>query len=88
MQRASTKAANCSTLMAAMAASVKTEWHIGSRQAVNGLTPILSEKTGGNVAQNHYSTKPKRRNKSGRRKDWAAATMAKLKQLETNAAGK
>jgi hypothetical protein len=38
------------------------------------------------MSKNHYSTKPRRRNKSGRRKDWAAATMAKLKQLEANAA--
>ena len=39
------------------------------------------------MSKNHYSTKPKRRNKSGRRKDWAATTMAKLKQLEANTAG-
>jgi hypothetical protein len=40
------------------------------------------------MAKNHYSTKPKRRNKSGRRKDWAATTMAKLKQLANAAAGR
>jgi hypothetical protein len=33
------------------------------------------------MAQNHYVTKPKRRAKSGRRKDPSAATMAKLRQL-------
>jgi hypothetical protein len=33
------------------------------------------------MAQNHYSTKPKRRSKSGRRKDPSAATMAALKKL-------
>jgi len=33
------------------------------------------------MAQNHYSTKPKRRVKSGKRKDPSFATMAKLRQL-------
>lgn len=33
------------------------------------------------MSQNHYSTKPKRRNKSGKRKDPSAATMTKLRQL-------
>jgi hypothetical protein len=33
------------------------------------------------MAQNHYVTKPKRRSKSGKRKDPSAATMAKLRQL-------
>lgn len=33
------------------------------------------------MAQNHYVTKPKRRNKSGKRKDPSAATMARLRQL-------
>jgi hypothetical protein len=33
------------------------------------------------VAQNHYVTKAKRRQKSGKRKDPSAATMAKLRQL-------
>ncbi len=33
------------------------------------------------MSQNHYSTKPKRRAKSGKRKDPSAATMAKLRQL-------
>jgi hypothetical protein len=31
------------------------------------------------MAQNHYSTKPKRRKKSGKRKDPSSATMAKLR---------
>jgi hypothetical protein len=31
------------------------------------------------MAQNHYVTKTKRRNKSGKRKDPSAATMAKLR---------
>jgi hypothetical protein len=34
------------------------------------------------MAQNHYVTKTKRRNKSGKRKDPAVATMAKIRQLE------
>jgi len=33
------------------------------------------------MAQNHYVTKPKRRNKSGKRKDPSATTMAKLREL-------
>lgn len=33
------------------------------------------------MAQNHYSTKPKRRSKSGKRKDPSSQTMAKLRQL-------
>jgi len=33
------------------------------------------------MSQNHYSTKPKRRAKSGKRNDPSAATMAKLRQL-------
>jgi len=32
------------------------------------------------MSQNHYVTKPKRRAKSGKRKDPSAATMAKLRQ--------
>jgi hypothetical protein len=38
------------------------------------------------MSKNHYSTKTKRRNKSGKRKDPAAATMAKLRQLKASAA--
>lgn len=33
------------------------------------------------MAQNHYVTKPKRRNKNKKRKDPSATTMAKLRQL-------
>jgi hypothetical protein len=40
------------------------------------------------MAQNHYVTKTKRRNKSGKRKDPAAATMAKIRQLEAAEAKK
>lgn len=43
------------------------------------------------MAQNHYVTKPKRRSKSGKRKDPSAATMARLRQLaaaEANKSGK
>ena len=32
------------------------------------------------MAQNHYVTQTKRRNKSGKRKDPSAATMAKLRE--------
>ena len=36
------------------------------------------------MSKNHYSTKPKRRNRSGKRKDTRriAANMAKIKELE------
>ena len=39
------------------------------------------------MAKNHYSTKPKRRNRSGKRKDTQriAANMAKIKKLEEKA---
>jgi hypothetical protein len=40
------------------------------------------------MAQNHYVTKTKRRQKSGKRKDPAAATMAKLRQLKAAEAKK
>jgi hypothetical protein len=33
------------------------------------------------MSKNHYSTKPKRRNKNAKRKDPSEATMAKLRQL-------
>lgn len=33
------------------------------------------------MAQNHYVTKTKRRNKSSKRKDPSQATMAKLREL-------
>lgn len=35
------------------------------------------------MAQNHYVTKTKRRNKSGKRKDPSKATMAALRQRAT-----
>src|SRR5580700_3312289 len=40
------------------------------------------------MAKNHYSTKPKRRNRSGKRKDTRriAANMAKIKELERSSA--
>jgi hypothetical protein len=43
------------------------------------------------MAQNHYVTKAKRRQKSGKRKDTGAATMATLRKLaaaDTKKAGK
>lgn len=36
------------------------------------------------MAQNHYSTKPKRRNKNKKRKDPSQATMAALRKLAAN----
>jgi hypothetical protein len=40
------------------------------------------------MAQNHYVTKPKRRNKSGKRKDPSSATMAKLRERAAAEANK
>jgi hypothetical protein len=37
------------------------------------------------VAQNHYTTKTKRRPKNSKRKDSSAATMAALRKLEAAA---
>ena len=37
------------------------------------------------MAQNHYTTKTKRRQKSSKRKDPSAATMAAIRRLEANA---
>lgn len=39
------------------------------------------------MAKNHYSTKPKRRNRSGKRKDTQriAANMAKIRERERSA---
>ncbi len=34
------------------------------------------------MAQNHYTSKAKRRQKNSKRKDVSAATMAKVRQLE------
>jgi hypothetical protein len=42
---------------------------------------ILLKEERAHVSQNHYSTKPKRRAKSGKRKDPSATTIAKLRQL-------
>jgi hypothetical protein len=38
------------------------------------------------MAQGHSATKRKRRHKSGNRKDYTAASMAELRQLEAKAA--
>jgi len=40
------------------------------------------------LAQNHYTTKTKRRPKNSKRKDPSAATMAALRQREAAAKGK
>jgi hypothetical protein len=47
-----------------------------------------SNQPGDYVAQNHYTTKTKRRQKNKKRKDPSAATMAKIRQLEAAAKGK
>ena len=35
------------------------------------------------MSKNHYSTKPKRRNKNKNRKDYSEGTMAAIRKLET-----
>jgi hypothetical protein len=50
-------------------------------------SPILSPRRR-HMGQSHSKTKRKRRQKSDKRKDYTAATMAKLRQLERAAAGK
>jgi hypothetical protein len=42
----------------------------------------VRQSAGDNVAQNHYSSKTKRRPKNSNRKDSSAATMAAIRQLE------
>jgi hypothetical protein len=37
------------------------------------------------MSKNHYSTKPKRRNKNKNRKDYSATTMAKIRAREAAA---
>jgi hypothetical protein len=55
----------------------------------NGANPTnVPKQTGDHVAQNHYTTKTKRRQKNKKRKDPSAATMAKLRKLEAAAKGK
>jgi len=34
------------------------------------------------MSKNHYSTKPKRRNKNKKRKDYSESTMAAIRKLE------
>jgi len=40
------------------------------------------------MSQNHYTTKTKRRQKNKKRKDPSAATMTKIRQLESAAKAK
>jgi hypothetical protein len=40
------------------------------------------------MSQNHYSTKPKRRAKNSKRKDYSANTMARVRRLEAAEKGK
>jgi hypothetical protein len=40
------------------------------------------------MSQNHYSTKPKRRQKNKKRKDFSEGTMTKVRQLEAAEKGK
>jgi hypothetical protein len=47
----------------------------------SGQASRTAEDTGDTMAQNHYTTKTKRRPKNRKRKDSAPATMAKLREL-------
>jgi hypothetical protein len=53
-------------------------------RVVNEYFSNLKDPKGDCMAKNHYSTKPKRRNRSGKRKDSRriAANMAKIRELE------
>jgi hypothetical protein len=46
-----------------------------------GRRPEPPLNRGRNMAQNHYTTKTKRRQKNSKRKDSTPATMAKLREL-------
>lgn len=59
----------------------------GSR-ANQGGHPKLLLNTRGQMAQNHYSSKSKRRQKNKKRKDFSAGTMTKVRQLEAADKGK
>jgi hypothetical protein len=50
--------------------------------AESGQASQTANQAGGNMAQNHYSSKTKRRPKNSNRKDPSADTMAALRQLE------
>jgi len=50
-----------------------------------GRRPKPPRMQGDSMAQNHYTTKTKRRPKNSNRKDPSAATMAALRQLEASA---
>ena len=49
-------------------------------QRESGRRPKPPRVSGDYMAQNHYTTKTKRRQKSSKRKDYAATTMAKLRE--------
>jgi hypothetical protein len=51
----------------------------------SGQASPTADRTGGNMAQTHYTSKTKRRPKNSNRKDPSAATMAALRQLEAAA---
>jgi len=57
-------------------------------KTIPGRRPKPPTQQESSMAQNHYTTKTKRRQKSGKRKDPAAATMAKLRELRAAEAKK
>lgn len=63
--------------------------HLFDKVPVSDLcvSATLNKQSSLDMAKNHYSTKPKRRNRSGKRKDTQRikANMAKIKELERNA---
>jgi hypothetical protein len=48
----------------------------------SGQASLTADESGDNMAQTHYTSKTKRRPKSGNRKDPAQATMAALRERE------
>lgn len=58
----------------------KSVGYNGNRALTEYSKSQASNQRGDFMAQNHYVTKTKRRQKSGKRKDPSSATMAKLRQ--------
>jgi hypothetical protein len=71
-------------MMSVKASGSRNTW-ISNPKAIlkdeSGQASRTAATAGDNMAQNHYTTKAKRRPKNGNRKNSAPATMAKLREL-------
>jgi len=63
-------------------AFVQPVGYTGNFLSESGQASQTANQAGGNMAQNHYTSKTKRRPKNSNRKDPSAATMEALRQLE------